>query len=104
MSHVKGMILVIQISQHSFYQSTLTVDFQLLAENERITILVTLSLKGCRSLGHYGTNCSISCPQNCLNGVCDINGYCPGCVAGYKGRTCNEGMYLDSKYYIIYSI
>ena len=101
MSQVKDMILVIRIGQRSFYQSTLTVDFQLLAKYERITILLTLSLKGCRSLGHYGTNCSISCPQNCLNGVCDINGDCPGCVAGYKGRTCNEGVHLDSKYYII---
>nr|XP_022308432.1 scavenger receptor class F member 1-like [Crassostrea virginica] len=52
--------------------------------------LCEIEVYGCRSQGHYGKNCSIFCPQNCLYGVCDINGDCPGCVAGYKGRTCNE--------------
>nr|XP_022307678.1 receptor-type tyrosine-protein phosphatase gamma-like [Crassostrea virginica] len=53
--------------------------------------LCEVEVYGCRNLRHYGTNCSIPCPRNCLYGVCDIiNGDCTGCVAGYKGRTCNE--------------
>ena len=86
-----------------FYQLTWTVQVQLLAKYERITILLIVLLSGCRNLGYSGTDCSIPCPQNCLYGVCDIiNGDCPGCVAGYKGRTCNEGLHLDFIYNIIH--
>ena len=91
-------------SIHSlFYQSTLAVQVQLLAKNERIKTLLIVFLSGCRKLRHYGTNCTIPCPRNCFNGVCDIiNGDCRECVAGYKGRTCNEGVYLDSTKNIIH--
>lgn len=47
---------------------------------------------GCPSRGHYGENCSIPCPQNCLEGHCDIEeGTCLGCKTGYKRSKCNEG-------------
>ena len=97
-------IWVFHISPQSFfYQSTLIVHVQKLAKYERITILLIVLLSGCRKLKHYGTNCSIPCPRNCLYDVCDImNGDCPGCVAGDKGRKCNESMYLDSIYNIIH--
>nr|XP_022292874.1 receptor-type tyrosine-protein phosphatase epsilon-like isoform X2 [Crassostrea virginica] len=53
--------------------------------------LCEVEVYGCHELKHYGTNCSIPCPRNCLYGVCDImKGDCPGCVAGHKGRKCNE--------------
>nr|XP_022306863.1 multiple epidermal growth factor-like domains protein 10 [Crassostrea virginica] len=53
--------------------------------------LCEVEVYGCRKLRHYGTNCTIPCPRNCFYGVCDIiNGDCRECVAGYKGRTCNE--------------
>ena len=51
----------------------------------------TVLLLGCPSLGYYGENCSIPCPENCLGGLCDsVNGTCFGCLDGYSGPTCNE--------------
>nr|XP_022300285.1 uncharacterized protein LOC111108594 [Crassostrea virginica] len=39
----------------------------------------------------YGDNCSLSCPQNCQEGHCDIvEGTCLGCVTGYNEPRCNE--------------
>ena len=50
---------------------------------------------GCPSLGYYGENCSIPCPVNCLDGICDsVNGTCFGCLDGYSGPTCNEGYWF----------
>lgn len=44
--------------------------------------------------GNYGKNCSTPCPQNCLDGLCDIvNGMCFGCLGGYNGPNCSEGYY-----------
>ena len=55
----------------------------------------TVSLLGCPSLGYYGENCSIPCPVNCLDGLCDsVNGTCFGCFDGYSGPTCNEGYWF----------
>ena len=50
-----------------------------------------IALIGCPILGFYGENCSIPCPQNCLEGHCDvIEGTCLGCSAGYRGIMCND--------------
>nr|XP_022300287.1 uncharacterized protein LOC111108596 [Crassostrea virginica] len=39
----------------------------------------------------YGDNCSLSCPQNCQEGHCDIvEGTCLGCVTGYNEPRCNK--------------
>lgn len=47
---------------------------------------------GCPSLGFYGENCSIPCPQNCLKGLCHIEqGTCLGCQKGYRGDVCYTG-------------
>lgn len=47
---------------------------------------------GCRSKGVYGGRCSLKCPQNCQEGNCDIvNGFCLGCVPGYRGHRCEIG-------------
>ena len=46
---------------------------------------------GCMSPGFYGENCSIPCPQNCLDSRCHIvEGTCFGCVDGYIGDKCIE--------------
>ena len=51
-----------------------------------------LLLLGCSSIGYYGENCSIPCPVNCLDGLCDTeNGTCYRCLDGYSGPTCNKG-------------
>ena len=54
-----------------------------------------LLLLGCPSLGYYGENCSIPCPVNCRDGLCDKeNGTCYSCLDGYSGPTCNEGYWF----------
>ncbi|XP_078328947.1 uncharacterized protein LOC144623898 [Crassostrea virginica] len=51
--------------------------------------LCEVEVYGCPSLGFYGENCSIPCPQNCLKGLCHIvQGTCLGCQKGYKGDAC----------------
>ncbi|XP_050404671.1 multiple epidermal growth factor-like domains protein 10, partial [Patella vulgata] len=43
-------------------------------------------------VGYYGTNCQISCPQNCLNKECEkVRGGCSkGCLDGYYGDYCES--------------
>ena len=49
----------------------------------------SLLLLACPIQGQYGVNCSTLCPENCLEGLCDIvQGTCFECVNGYKGPTC----------------
>lgn len=49
-------------------------------------------LLGCTISGYYGENCSTSCPENCLDGLCDtVNGSCYACIDGYSGPTCHRG-------------
>ncbi|XP_022307883.2 uncharacterized protein LOC111113881 [Crassostrea virginica] len=51
--------------------------------------LCEVEVYGCRSLGKYGENCSLECPQNCQNGYCDIvEGTCLACKPGFKGPQC----------------
>ena len=50
---------------------------------------------GCPKQGRYGENCSISCPENCLDSVChNVNGTCFGCAMGYKETMCDQGWFL----------
>ncbi|XP_078330338.1 uncharacterized protein LOC111113187 [Crassostrea virginica] len=52
--------------------------------------LCELEAHGCPTLGYYGENCSLSCPQNCQEGLCHItDGTCLGCLPGYKGSKCD---------------
>lgn len=47
----------------------------------------------CPLPGHYGDNCFKECPENCWKGFCDsVKGTCLGCVPGYVGPNCNQGM------------
>nr|XP_022307726.1 protein jagged-1b-like [Crassostrea virginica] len=53
--------------------------------------LCEVEVYGCPSLGVFGQNCSLACPQNCQEGRCHIiKGTCLGCQAGYRGLTCNK--------------
>ncbi|XP_022308442.2 uncharacterized protein LOC111114445 [Crassostrea virginica] len=53
--------------------------------------LCEVEVYGCPAPGYYGENCSIPCPQNCLEGHCDvIEGTCLGCSARYRGLMCND--------------
>nr|XP_022307680.1 receptor-type tyrosine-protein phosphatase alpha-like [Crassostrea virginica] len=46
---------------------------------------------GCPKQGYYGENCAISCPENCVNGMCHIvNGTCFGCAKGFTGTVCDK--------------
>lgn len=66
-----------------------------------------MHLKGCPTLGYYGEDCSLPCPQNCQENHCKIvDGTCLGCVDGYKGPTCNEGTcnYRNVRSEILYAI
>lgn len=51
------------------------------------------SCKGCPAIGHYGSNCSIPCPDiNCQ--YCHMEtGTCEDCKAGYQGQRCESGKY-----------
>ena len=54
-------------------------------------VIELLLLLGCPQ-GYYGENCSIPCPVNCLDGLCDTeNGTCYRCPNGSSGPTCNKG-------------
>ncbi|XP_078330361.1 uncharacterized protein LOC144624434 [Crassostrea virginica] len=59
--------------------------------------LCEVAVYGCPSLGYYGENCSLECPQNCQDGYCDIvEGTCSGCAHRYIGprcQDCPEGLY-----------
>lgn len=61
----------------------------------------TSAIKGCEHQGHYGENCSKSCPAHCLDGLCHIiYGTCTGCTVGYKGKVCDEGKrYQNERFY-----
>ncbi|XP_078328496.1 uncharacterized protein LOC111112512 [Crassostrea virginica] len=66
--------------------------------NDAYTDLCEVEVYGCPSLGYYGENCSLECPQNCQDGYCDIvEGTCFGCAHRYIGPTCTkdcpEGLY-----------
>ena len=51
---------------------------------------------GCPKPGYYDENCSIQCPNNCLEHLCDIvEGTCLNCVEGYTGPMCSEGKRCD---------
>ena len=49
---------------------------------------------GCPKQGYYGENCAISCPENCVNGMCHIvYGTCFGCEKGFAGTVCDKGLF-----------
>ncbi|XP_078328422.1 uncharacterized protein LOC111112524 [Crassostrea virginica] len=53
--------------------------------------LCEVEVYGCPSLGFYGKNCSLECPQNCQDGYCDsVEGTCIDCKSGYIGPRCNQ--------------
>ncbi|XP_078328964.1 uncharacterized protein LOC111115084 [Crassostrea virginica] len=57
------------------------------------TALCEVEVYGCSTPGYYGENCSIPCPQNCLQRRCHITeGTCLGyrCATGYRGLMCND--------------
>nr|XP_022305574.1 receptor-type tyrosine-protein phosphatase alpha-like isoform X2 [Crassostrea virginica] len=61
--------------------------------------LCEVEVYGCPTTRHYGPNCSISCPENCLS-YCHIEtGTCLGCKPGYQGdrceSECTDGFYGD---------
>lgn len=43
----------------------------------------------------FGDNCSHPCPINCLDRQCYTStGQCYGCVPGYQGQDCSQGLLL----------
>ncbi|XP_062585670.1 multiple epidermal growth factor-like domains protein 10 [Saccostrea cucullata] len=53
--------------------------------------LCELQVYVCPTAGYYGENCTITCPQNCKKGHCNIeDGTCLRCVPGYKEPRCEE--------------
>ena len=53
----------------------------------------TILPPGCSNVGYYGPSCNKPCPINCQERRCDVNtGQCLGCVAGYQGQFCDQGM------------
>lgn len=51
--------------------------------------------QGCPTLGYYGEDCSLPCPQNCQESNCNIvDGTCLGCNDGYRGATCDKSIYF----------
>nr|XP_022288792.1 multiple epidermal growth factor-like domains protein 11 isoform X2 [Crassostrea virginica] len=61
--------------------------------------LCEVEVYGCTSPGLYGENCSVACPQKCLNGRCHIvEGTCLGCVDGYSGPTCSKECTISGFY------
>lgn len=65
---------------------------------DKLRFLICL---GCSKPGYYGMHCSYPCHQNCQESRCNIvDGTCLGCVDGYTGPTCKEGISLDSKSYM----
>lgn len=51
---------------------------------------------GCSKHGFYGSNCNISCPNNCRHRSCHIEiGTCFECEAGYKGAVCATGIFFS---------
>nr|XP_022305551.1 platelet endothelial aggregation receptor 1-like [Crassostrea virginica] len=53
------------------------------------TELCEVTINGCSKPGVYGSNCNISCPNNCRYKTCHIqNGTCFACEAGYKEKNC----------------
>ncbi|XP_062573675.1 multiple epidermal growth factor-like domains protein 10 [Saccostrea cucullata] len=62
--------------------------------------LCEVNVKGCFNSNVYGSECNISCPENCRESRCHIvNGTCFNCKAGWIEDTCNKpcsaGFYGD---------
>ena len=58
------------------------------------------------SQGKYGLNCNDTC-SNCKREPCSpVTGVCQyGCIPGWKGAKCNQGMPLCTKYInVLFSI
>lgn len=56
-------------------------------------MLLFIQRKGCSKSDVYGNSCNKSCPENCQMRRCDIvNGTCLGCVPGWTGAYCNNGL------------
>lgn len=57
-----------------------------------VILIMQTCLLGC-PLGHYGSNCTKSCPKKC-QGPCEPeNGNCTfGCISGWTGEKCGQGM------------
>lgn len=62
-------------------------DYSPYAYNE----LCEFEVYGCPSPYHFGKDCSLPCPDHCMNSSCHIdNGHCFGCKEGYHGATCEQ--------------
>ncbi|XP_062610203.1 multiple epidermal growth factor-like domains protein 10 [Saccostrea cucullata] len=62
-------------------------------EADNISTLSTFKINKteCNTSGEYGENCTLSCPENCQEGHCNIeDGTCLECVVGYQGPHCEE--------------
>lgn len=58
-------------------------------------LILTSNTIGCRKNGFVGDTCTLQCPLNCQERCCDIHtGQCPGCLPGYQGPSCNQGITL----------
>lgn len=59
--------------------------------------VILVFFSGCPKL-FWGENCVKNCPDKC-NGCNNINGLCDfGCVPGWNGYLCNEGI-IDFFYF-----
>nr|XP_022311632.1 receptor-type tyrosine-protein phosphatase epsilon-like [Crassostrea virginica] len=62
------------------------------------TELCEVIVKGCKTSGVFGYNCSKRCPPNCRDQVCHIQiGTCFGCSQGWNGTTCDTKC-IDGRY------